>query len=138
MDLIIGRTREFIVDVPNQAGSLAKLTQALGKEDVNILGFGAIGTGAQGIVHLITDDEATAETALETEGLSPRSRDALLCSIRNEPGELGRLAAALGQAGINIDASFITATIDGRGLRVAFSISDAAKAEEVLMALSDD
>ena len=44
----------FIIDVPNQPGELAKASQALGGQGVNIETVGALGSGDRGVIGLIT------------------------------------------------------------------------------------
>lgn len=126
-------TTEFVVEVPNQPGTLGELAQLLGKEDINILGFAAVARGGgPGTMHLVTDDAADAAVVLEEDGYAPREKEAVVATVPNVPGQLGRLATKLGQAGINIDASFVAADGDDATLRCVFAVESPRKAVEVL------
>lgn len=128
----VTRTQELMLEIPNEPGTLGEMAQLLGKEDINIVGFTAVATDSVGQLHLVTDDPKQAEEALEESGYVPRTREALVVTLPNEPGQLGRVANRLGTEGINIDASFITGSIDGSKLRCAFCVDDIEGAVDVL------
>lgn len=129
----VGLTTEFVVEVPNRPGTLGNLAQLLGKEDINILGFAAIARGdGPGTMHLITDDPDDAAVVLEEDGYAPQKNDAVVATVPNVPGQLGRLASKLGQNGINIEASFVAADGDDATLRCVFAVDNPSKAVEVL------
>jgi hypothetical protein len=129
----VGLTKAFVVEIPNQPGTLGDLAQLLGKEDINILGFAAVARGTEpGTVHLITDDAGQAGVVLEENGLAPETREAIVVTVPNAPGQLGRLASELGQSGVNIDASFVALDGDDTSLRCVFSVENPEKAREVL------
>lgn len=129
------RTKEIVLELENHPGTLGQLTQLLGKEHINILGFAAVAQGDKGTLHLVTDDPASAEEVLEETGYVPRTRPAILASLPNEPGEFGRASNKLGQNGINIEASFISSDPAGTELRCTFSVDDPEAALEVLNGL---
>jgi hypothetical protein len=127
-------TSEFVLEIPNKPGTLGDLSQLLGKEDVNILGFAAVARpGRLGQMHLVTDDADAAAVVLEEDGYAPDRREAVVVRVPNRPGQLGRLASKLGASGINIDASFIAASgRDDAELRCVFSVDRPVKAQEIL------
>jgi hypothetical protein len=129
----VGLTEAFIVEIPNQPGTLGDLAQLLGKEAINILGFAAIAKGTDpGTVHLVTDDADQAAVVLEENGMAPDRREAIVVTVPNAPGQLGGLASELGQAGINIEASFVTMDGDAANLRCVFAVENPRKAQQVL------
>lgn len=128
----VARSKELVLELANEPGTLGRLAQILGKEEINILGFAAVAENDSGKVHLITDHPGRAEEVLQESGHVPRAREAVVVTIPNEPGALGRLANKLGTAGVNIDASFITAHADGNSVRCAFSVDDVDTAIEVV------
>lgn len=129
----VGLTKEFVVEIPNQPGTLGDLAQLLGKEDIDILGFAAVARGSQpGTVHLVTDDAHDAALVLEENGLSPESKEAIVVTVPNLPGQLGRLASQLGKAGINIEASFVAMNGEQDSLRCVFAVESPRKAKEIL------
>lgn len=132
MALETRRVTEFVVELINRPGELGKLAQVLGKEDVNILGIGAVGHDGVGIAHIITDDPEATETTLQASGYTMDIREALLVDVPNQPGELGRVANKLGAAGVNIEASYVTVGGVGDTVRLALSCEDAEAGEKAL------
>lgn len=129
----VGLTKEFVVEIPNQPGTLGDLAQLLGKEDIDILGFAAVARGTNpGTVHLVTDDAEAAAVVLEENGLSPEHKEAIVVTVPNVPGQLGLLASKLGQAGINIEASFVAMNGEQDSLRCVFAVESPRKAQEIL------
>lgn len=124
-----------MLEIGNEPGTLGRLAQMLGKEEINIVGFAAVATDSTGQLHLVTDDPKQALETLEESGYVPRTREAIVVTLPNRPGQLGRVANRLGTEGINIDASFVTGSIDGEQLRCAFSVDDVEGAVDVLEAL---
>lgn len=128
----VTRTQELVLEIENRPGTLGQLAQLLGKEQINIVGFAAVATDSTGQLHLITDDPRQAVETLEEAGYVPRSREAITVTLPNQPGALGRVANRLGTHGINIDAGFVTGTIDDTQIRCAFSVDDIEAAVELL------
>ncbi len=129
----VGLTKEFIVEIPNEPGTLGNLAQILGKEDINILGFAAVARpDGPGTVHLVTNDASDAAVVLEEDGFSPERKKAVLVTVPNVPGQLGRLASELGTAGLNIEASFVAMNGEEDTLRCVFAVENPEKAKEVL------
>lgn len=134
----VTRSRELVLELANQPGTLGQLAQMLGKEDINIVGFAAVADGDVGTVHLITDDPQRAEEVLQESGHVPRAREAIVVTLPNSPGALGRLANRMGTRGVNIEASFITTHEDGENVRCAFSVDDIEGALEVARETTPD
>lgn len=132
MALATSRATEFVVELINRPGELGKLAQVLGKEDVNILGIGAVGHDGVGIAHIVTDDPEATETTLQASGYTMDIRKALLVDVPNQPGALGRVANSLGAAGVNIEASYVLAGGNADTVRLALSCQDAEAGEAAL------
>jgi hypothetical protein len=115
---------DLTVRLEDRPGELARLGEALGGAGVNVDGFSATTTGGQGEVHLLVADAASARSALEGAGIQVTGeRDALVVDAPNNPGELGKAARRLADAGVNIEVAFPTA--DGR---LVFGVDDIGKA----------
>ena len=112
------------VRVEDRPGELARLGEALGGAGVNVDGFSGTTSGGQAEIHLLVEDAASARSALEGAGLQVTGeREALVVDAPNNPGELGRAARRLADAGVNIEVAFPTA--DGR---LVFGVDDIGKA----------
>jgi hypothetical protein len=116
---------DLTVTLENRPGELGRLGEALGGAGINVEGFCATTGGGSGQVHVLVEDAAAARQALEGAGIQiSGEREALVVTAPNTPGELGRAARRLGEAGVNIEVAFPTA--DGN---LAFGVDDPAKAQ---------
>ena len=90
--------------LPHQPGALARFGRALGATGVSLEGGGVFVVGDAGHAHFLVEDGERARQAAEAEGFEVVAvREVLVRRLNQErPGELGRIAAALGEAGVNI------------------------------------
>ena len=96
----------FVDDAP---GQLAAIGEATGEAGVNLGGACVIVAGARGIVHLLVEsDPAAARTAIEGAGFDVADEvEVLVVEAEDHPGELGRVARAVADAGINITVMYL-------------------------------
>jgi len=119
---------EFVVMLDNRPGSLARLTELLAGAGVNIDALAAWGQNGDGVVRLIVDQPEACAHVLDDAGLAYEERTVLSALLANQPGELARLARALADAQINIEAIFILgAHTDGLEVAIAVNEPEAAK-----------
>ncbi|RPJ00674.1 MAG: ACT domain-containing protein [Chloroflexi bacterium] len=121
---------EFSVVLEHRPGALADLTEALAQNAVNITAIHASPCGDEGMVQFITDNPDATIDALRDLDFEYTVRDVLLVSLAHEPGSLARLARALGNADININAVYMTAD-----RQIALDVNNLRKAQEVAMGL---
>lgn len=90
--------------LPHEPGKLARFGEALGSAGVSLEGGGVFVMGAAGHAHFLVADGERARVAAEEAGLEVYGvREVLVRKLDQErPGELGRIAGALGAAGVNI------------------------------------
>lgn len=90
--------------LPDEPGALARLGRALGGAGVSLEGGGVFTAAEGGHAHFLVEDGARARQAAEAAGLQVLDvSEVLMRRLDQErPGELGRIAAALGEAGVNI------------------------------------
>ena len=101
-------TTEFTVAIPDVPGSLARLGQLLGDARVNIEALQGFVGGGHGLVRDVPDSAEDAARALDAAGYAHTRRDVSVVRVLDEPGALGQLALVLAEAGINIDAIYVT------------------------------
>jgi hypothetical protein len=129
--------KDLKVTLENRPGTLADLSEALGRAGVNIEGICGFAREVRGgedrefvthIAHILVEDAAKAEKALRATGIRVEDqREALIIDIRNRPGELAAVTRRIADAGINIDF-FYTAT----RTRMILGVSDPEKARTLL------
>ena len=101
------RATELKIRVDDRPGILGDIATALGAKKVNLRAVNAWVEGSQGILRLVVDKPAAAKKALAAKGYSAEERDVLELTLADKPGELGRVAQKLGEAGINIQYVFV-------------------------------
>ncbi|HEX2425331.1 MAG TPA: ACT domain-containing protein [Actinomycetota bacterium] len=103
---------DFEIVLEDHPGELARVGEALGGAGVNIEGIAGFGFEGRGIIHLLVEDAAAARSALESAGLSVnRESEAMVMELpagaAGRPGEIGRMARAVADAGINFEAMYL-------------------------------
>lgn len=99
---------EIVVETADRPGLLALIGEALGESEVNILAAVAVAANGKAIVRLVVDDAGTAVLALKRSDIAvSETRDVLVVTLEDRPGELGRWARSLADRGININALYI-------------------------------
>jgi hypothetical protein len=119
-------TTEFIVTMPHKPGQLAELGSVLGQAHVNVEALQAVALGDRGIIHFVTSQTDAAQAALTRGGYDFRTREVLVVHVLNEPGTLGDVAHVMADAGINIDAAYVTV-----GGNVVLGVDDLDGARQV-------
>ncbi len=94
--------RRIIVMVPDEPGSLARVTEALAKGQINIESIEGRQIGDFGVITLRTSDDDAALHALLRIGLRAVTSDAVVFSLPDEPGALARVAQRFGQHQVNV------------------------------------
>lgn len=112
---------EFIVNMENQPGRLASLTEALAAFGVNIEALTAYGHNGEGTVRLITSDAPTTRRVMREADLHFEEHTVLAVQLPHRPGELARLTRLLADAGVNIDALYVLRA-NSDGIELAISV----------------
>jgi hypothetical protein len=117
------RATELKIRVDDRPGILGEIATALGEKKVNLRAVNAWLEGAQGILRLVVDKPAAAKKVLAAKGYAVEEKDVLEVSLADKAGELGKVAAKLGRAGINIQYVFV-GTAAARKVSVFMGVAD--------------
>ena len=99
---------DLTVVLKNQPGTLADMGEALGKAGVNIDGIAGFAIDGQGIAHVLVEDASAARSTIEGAGGEVREEaDALVIDVQDRPGELGKIARKIADAGVNITFGYV-------------------------------
>ena len=124
---------DLTVVLDDRAGQLAHMGEALGDAGVNIEGFSATTHDGIGVVHVLVDNAMVAQNALILADIKVEGEaDAVVIDLTDEadkPGTLGRVAAKVANAGINVSVAYL-----GMHDRAVLVTSDNEKAREALQA----
>ena len=96
--------KDLSIALENRPGALAEMGEALGRAGVSIEGGGVFEGGA----HFLFADGEAARNALESAGIRVVAiNDVFVHQLRQEePGQLGRFARRVADAGINIEVQY--------------------------------
>lgn len=121
----------FVVELPNQPGSLAMVAEAVAARGINITAFAGATSGELGSVSFTTDDESATRNALGEKGWVYREVPIVRATLEHRPGTLAVAARRLADAGINIETVFVA---DGEGDKVvvAFGVDSPEAAQRAL------
>ena len=100
--------QDLAISLDDRPGALADMGDALGRAGVSVEGGGAFVVDGRGVAHFLFRDGAAARRALEAAGIRVvRARDVLVQRLhQGEPGQLGKLARRMADAGVNIEVVY--------------------------------
>ncbi len=116
---------DLTVKLENQPGTIADLGEALGAAGINIHGVCGFPCEGAGIIHVLVDDPDASKEAFAAAELEAGSeRPVLVIDLEDRPGELGKHARRMADAGVNVDLLYLTADS-----RLVFGVDDLDKAK---------
>jgi hypothetical protein len=128
----MGKSKEFTVTIEDKPGALGRCCLALAERKVNILAFQSYVEEGESLARFIVDDPATAKTVLGSLRMIFEQTEAATARVAHRPGEFGRAAAKLGEAGINIDYSYCGIEPGSTHGILVFGVDKLNKAAELL------
>lgn len=125
--------REFVIPLENRPGTLAEVTSALGKANINITGFLCESQGDFGVFRFIPSDPSKTEGWLKETRRPYRSNEVLVAPIPNHAGELGRVTTNLSKSGVNVLSAYPCTTPNvPNGYGIAFCVDNVPSAKKIL------
>ena len=124
--------KQLSVFLANKPGTLAAVCAELARAKVNIFALTISDTTDHSVVRMVLSDTEKALHIFEERGVLAVQNNVLMITNDNQPGSLGKIAARLAKAKINIEYAYL-ATSPGakRGLLI-LRTSDTKKALKVL------
>ena len=102
--------KDLSIELEDRPGALADMGEALGNAGVSIEGGGVFVSDGRGIAHFLFRDEdaPAALTALTAAGIAVvATRDVVVLRLhQGVPGQLGKLARRMANAGVNIEVQY--------------------------------
>lgn len=96
------------VQAQNEPGVLARITNAVAEEGLNVEGFFAPAKKEEGRLFLFIDDPDTAFNTLEELDYNVRQEEFVLVDAPNEVGVLAKFTEPLSKRNIDVDTAFLT------------------------------
>lgn len=126
------KAKQISFMMPDRAGLLSTVTDALGAAKININAICAYGMQNEATFMLTADSIAKAKKALARLGVAElKENDVFAVELTNKPGELQKVAKKLADAGINIIYMYGTTTAS-RLATCVFATSDDAQAIKLI------
>lgn len=124
--------KEIVVKVLNDIGVLADIAKVVAEKGISLAAVSCWVEGADGVIHLVTDDNLRASDALRKHGYDVAERKVVVAELPHKPGLLKQLAEKLKVAKIDIHHLYASAhSADARCLAV-LSTSDNDRAVVVI------
>jgi len=100
--------KDLTIELENRPGALADMGETLGKVGVSLEGGAAYVVNGRGIAHFLVEDGEAAGEALHDAGIRVLEiREVLVQRLsQDEPGQLGKLARRMAEAGVNIEVAY--------------------------------
>ena len=99
---------DVAIRLENRPGALAEMGEALGAAGVSVEGGGGWVADGKATMHFLFDDGGEAQRALENAGIEVLSvrQVIVLKLIQDVPGQLGKIARRMSDAGVNIEVVY--------------------------------
>ena len=123
--------QQFIVQLTNQPGRAASLSEALAARGVDLRAIGGGGIGELGHIILTTADDDGTRAVLTDGGYTFIEGESILTEVDDRPGGMARVSRALADAGVNIYGHLFLGRWGDRAM-FAFVVDDAEKARPIL------
>lgn len=100
--------KDLTIALSNRPGALAEMGEVLGRAGISVEGGGVFVVKGAGVAHFLFADGEAARGALEAAGITVLAvREVLVQRLRqDEPGQLGKIARRMAEAGINIEVMY--------------------------------
>jgi hypothetical protein len=122
---------QFVVQLKNEAGSMATLADALAARGVDLRAIGGGGIGDAGHVIMTTADDDATRAVLEELGYTYIEGESLLTEVEDRPGGMARVARELADAGVNVHGHLFIGRWGDRAM-FAFVVDEPELARPIL------
>ena len=120
----MAKTKQLTVWLQSAPGQIGRIAQALGEAQVNITAFSCATRSGESPLRLQVSDYERAREILQDLGLRLTEEEVLRVTVPDKPGAAGRVGAALGAAGINIEYGYGAVAPGARKAELVLGVSD--------------
>jgi hypothetical protein len=104
---------------------------ALAHRGVNIKALAAIAIGGVATARILPDDIVVARSAFEAANIRFTENEVHIVLLENKAGLLANVTSRLGDAGVNLEALYVTGIADGL-VELAIATDNPKKAKKIL------
>ncbi len=123
--------RDCSIQLTNKPGDLARVAQALARRGVNIKSLAALSINGMAMARILPDDIVVARSAFEEAHVRFTESEVHLVLLENKAGVVANLTERLGDAGVNLEAVYITGVADDL-IELAIVTDNPKKAKKIL------
>ncbi|MEX2111229.1 MAG: ACT domain-containing protein [Gemmatimonadaceae bacterium] len=123
--------KDCSIQLTNNPGDLARVAQALARRGVNIKALAGISVGGVATARILPDDIVVARSAFEAANIRFTESEVHLVLLENRAGVLANVTSRLGEAGINLDAIYVTGIADDL-VELAIATDNPKKTKKIL------
>ena len=107
---------QYVIEVPNEPGMLAGVTEVLAKHKISINGLMSASVGESASIQFLAPKDSGLRIKLERSGIPVKENEVFHVEIPNRVDELYKLAKKLGKENINILSLY--GSVDGRKVKL--------------------
>ncbi len=126
------RVQQISIFLENKKGRLAKVTEVLGENDINIRALSIADTTDFGILRLIVNKPQLAYQVLKEAGFTVSTTDVIAVEVTDQPGGLSSILYHLDKVGINIEYLYAFVTQTTTAALIVFRVEQVDEAIKVL------
>lgn len=128
------KVKQISVFLENKSGRLAKVTEVLGENGVNIRALSIADTSDFGILRLIVNHPEKAYEALKEAGFTVSETEVIAVEVPDVPGGLAQALTVLQASRINVEYLYAFLEKSSKAALVVFRVEEPDRACEVLAA----
>jgi hypothetical protein len=123
--------RDCSIQLTNKPGDLARVAHALARRGVNVKALAALSMSGMAMARILPDDIVAARSAFEAANIRFTETEVHLVLLENKAGVLASVAERLGDAGVNLEAIYVTGVADDL-VELAVVSDNPKKAKKIL------
>ena len=123
--------KDCSIQLTNHPGDLARVAQTRARRGVNIKALAGISLGCVAMARILPDDIVVARSAFEAANIRFTEGEVNLVLLENKAGVLANVTNRLGEAGINLEAIYVTGIADDL-VELAVVTDNAKKTKKIL------
>ena len=104
--------RDCTIQLTNKPGDLARVAEAFARRGVNIKALAALTVDGMAMARILPDDIVVARSALESANIRFTEGEVHIVLLENKAGVLASVTNRLGDAGVNLEAIYVTGITD--------------------------
>jgi hypothetical protein len=123
--------RDCTIRLTNKPGDLARVAEALARRGVNIKALAALTVDGTAMARILPDDIVVARSAFESANIRFTESEVHLVLLENKAGVLANVTNRLGEAGVNLEAMYVTGVAEDL-VELAIVSDNPKKAKKIL------